>query len=96
MVWPQKLCNFQAIGFYRVSYEGSKLEIAAIKFWDLLLSSTVWTHYQDVIETMFSQLGSANILSIDLVTIQVALYPFCLLLWNLHYQYLYFIQLACS
>ncbi|KAL1815127.1 hypothetical protein ACET3Z_017701 [Daucus carota] len=66
-----KVYLIEAIGFFRMSYEGSELENGIIKFWDLLLSSTVWRHYQDLIETMFSQLSSAKILSLDLVTIQM-------------------------
>ncbi|KAL1805849.1 hypothetical protein ACET3Z_028917 [Daucus carota] len=71
VVLAPKLCNFEAIGFFRMVYEGSELENAIIKYQDLPLSSTAWTHYQDVIETMFSQLGSTKILSLDLATIQI-------------------------
>ncbi|KAL1805851.1 hypothetical protein ACET3Z_028919 [Daucus carota] len=71
VVLAPKLCNFEAIGFFRLVYEGSELENAIIKYWDIPLSSTAWRHYDDLIETMFSQLGSAKILSLDLVTIQL-------------------------
>ncbi|KAL1805860.1 hypothetical protein ACET3Z_028928 [Daucus carota] len=70
VVLAPKLCNFEANGFFRMAYEGPELETVSIKFWHWFCSKDL-RDCQDVVETMFLQLGSAKILSLDKETIQV-------------------------
>ncbi|XP_074340041.1 uncharacterized protein LOC141677858 isoform X2 [Apium graveolens] len=68
--------------YLRTQFEGSELENVNIKFWDCIdgtpsssesknnLTSFMLLRYQIHLKIMFSQLGSAKILTLDLVTLQ--------------------------
>lgn len=77
VVRAPKLCNFNAIGFFRTTFRGSELKKVNVKFWDETMyqkrraPSWVLKRHQDLFQMMFSQLGSAEMLSVDLVTLQV-------------------------
>ena len=80
VVWAPKLCNFSAVGFFWTTLKGcDELKRVNIKFWDRTMypskrtPSWVLKLHRDLFETMFSELGSAEILSVDLVILQVPL-----------------------
>ncbi|KAK1378373.1 hypothetical protein POM88_025117 [Heracleum sosnowskyi] len=78
VVLAPKLCNFTAVGFFPTTFEGSMLENVNIKFWDWTMykykkkhtPSWVLKQHLDLFRIMLSQLRSAKILSLDLVTLQ--------------------------
>ncbi|XP_074338643.1 uncharacterized protein LOC141676821 [Apium graveolens] len=76
VVRAPKLCNFNAIGFFRTTFRESELKKVNVKFWDKTMyqkrraPSWVLKRHTDLFQVMFSQLGSAEMLSIDLVTLQ--------------------------
>ncbi|KAK1378346.1 F-box domain-containing protein [Heracleum sosnowskyi] len=76
VVQAPRLCNFNAIGFFRTTIRGSELKKVNVKFWDKTMyrnnraPSWVLKRHKDLFQMMFSQLGSAEMLSVDLVTLQ--------------------------
>ncbi|KAK1378370.1 hypothetical protein POM88_025114 [Heracleum sosnowskyi] len=72
MVQAPKLRNFEAVGFFPMTFGGSELENVDIKFWDCTrysCESQFW-RTNPLFETMFPLLGSTKILSLDLLTLQ--------------------------
>lgn len=75
VVKAPKLCNVKAVGFLLMEFEGLELETVDIKFWDCGMykydsKSQLW-RMNPLFTSMFSQLGSTKILSLDLLTLQV-------------------------
>ncbi|KAK1361495.1 hypothetical protein POM88_045969 [Heracleum sosnowskyi] len=64
-----KLCNFSSIGFFWIIFQSCNLENANIKFWDSV-QSWVLKENRKLLKSMFSQLGSAKTLTLDMVTLQ--------------------------
>lgn len=81
-IWEQNcgvgaitICNFNAIGFFPLTYEGPELENVNVELHsDINSMSMALRLHKDVFQIMFSQLGSAKILSLDSETIQLTLY----------------------
>lgn len=74
VVLAPKLCNFNAIGFFRIRFEGSELENVYIRYWHFTTNrAQALKEHLILIKVMFSQLGSTKTLTLDLETLKVNL-----------------------
>ncbi|XP_074342519.1 uncharacterized protein LOC141680106 [Apium graveolens] len=71
VVLAPKLCNFNAIGFFRTRFEGSMLENVYIKYWQYKnYREQELKEHLNLLKVMFAQLGSTKTLTLDLVTLK--------------------------
>lgn len=74
-VLAPKLCNFNAIGFFRTRFEGSELENVNIRYWPCNIHrEQALKEHLNLLKVMFSQLGNTKTLTLDLETLKVNLF----------------------
>ncbi|XP_074347813.1 uncharacterized protein LOC141686669 [Apium graveolens] len=75
-VLSRKICNFSAVGYFPITFEDSQLKHVDIKLWDSTkyksssLKVNVGTYHSQLTD-MFSGLGRARTLTLDMETIKV-------------------------
>ncbi|KAK1379415.1 hypothetical protein POM88_026159 [Heracleum sosnowskyi] len=71
VVLAPNLLNFNAIGFFRVRFEGSELENVYIRYWNSTkYRAQALKDRLNLLKVMFSQLGNTKTLTLDSVTLK--------------------------